>query len=1339
MCRGDGRIKDDQDRSTFIPDFIPGRSQDAYQTIRGFTYQVNTTIIRWLSLNFGEILELERGEDIDVVFPVDKNGIRILEQVKHLESNITLRSAPVLEFLCNAIGHQAVSPSLKFQHVLTTTAGIGRERELTYSILSKWNNLNGNKKIFIDDVCRVIGKKIRSNKNIKQKEWGALQHLFSKQNSTRNILSFIKSVKFQTGADSLPETTRKIFALLQEKHYALDKKSAKEKYECLLCYLFHLLSEPGQKQIDSFKLHEILNQPSLSDKDRSLLQQVASACDNLFERVGNIEDQVASIGGRVAKLEDGQCSSPEIETILSSGIFPISDDTVNPGTLLNARYEVIPFVDEPYREVLKNLDDWCYVNTAPTATALVFGEGGSGKSRLFIEWTKRMSHNGWAAGFLPLGRSKEDYLALFTSEKCVCVVVDYAECRSDIGLLCEIVMANEEKRNKLRIVFITRESGWLDVNRKSTAEAEHCLGNTMQIPIPPLTLDGNIREQLYRNAYDAFAKKLGRATEPNLIPDLSDVRYERFLYIAMLALAHLEELPVEAKNLLEEVVAHEERYWTHLFRKPSQPDVYKEQEFRESASCLIAAVTLWGGCFSLEQFDHLRKNLAPSIESSFLRFFHAIYPGDECNFGRAYISPVEPDILGEALVCRTLSNPNTPQHFWKNLFLSIEHPVQIFNAFIVLGRIAFDLQKTSSVADWTRQLLEVNLQHCAPLLLDAIRSLGEESAYSPLSDVLTSVLKEKGDLEIAKSITYVIPMPAPSLVELWQWTLEKQIEDLGTDDEESLCKRVHLLDRLSMCLGEGQGRWNEAYAAIEEAKSLIAQVKNSDPEFYDLHYPFVIRDHGVCAEMVGLLDVSLEDNIAAVNSFKATRTLLGGEYAYAASLVNLGCVYLARNQFDKAIEFTQEALDMLTIRRKSTPFPDDYNEFDERILLGTCYGNIARGYGQVQNFEKALHNARSAEDIHASLYREIPFGFHEKYAESLALVSDCHAALKDFDLAKRKINEAIVTTEKFLNTFRCQLYARLIYQRSRIASQNNEFSVAIPDLEKVMWELSRLSFADSSCMNALLDCVHDFLISNIHIRQYSTVSIFVLGDFRKYLQKMREIAQPLNYEIAKMMSCALINMACCIRDLAFQRNIVRDKVISEAVLHLLQESVLTCRNICHDNEFESTLLLATSLQIQAEGFAQFYYFESSCIALEEAVGLLRAHLDNEGEEYLRLFAHCCCALTTNLNKLKKSQEAISIGLDHLACAKRLYAINEKYAIYVTIALCYLSLLHHEIGNSKESERYFREAEDDFNSNVKEIPEDMITWFNRMNVINLKPNLMKLHNFRYSLSSRERYC
>jgi hypothetical protein len=76
--------------------FVPPRDRDACAAIRGFVYQVDLTIRRWLDLAPDEVLELKRGEDIDLVCSAILGGSdessRLLEQVKHRAERVSLRS-----------------------------------------------------------------------------------------------------------------------------------------------------------------------------------------------------------------------------------------------------------------------------------------------------------------------------------------------------------------------------------------------------------------------------------------------------------------------------------------------------------------------------------------------------------------------------------------------------------------------------------------------------------------------------------------------------------------------------------------------------------------------------------------------------------------------------------------------------------------------------------------------------------------------------------------------------------------------------------------------------------------------------------------------------------------------------------------------------------------------------------------------------------------------------------------------------------------------------------------------------------------------------------------------
>ncbi|MEK5115147.1 hypothetical protein [Bacillus sp. FSL R5-0677] len=98
------------------------RDRDAWATIRGYVYQVDLTIDRWIDLKDNELLELERGEDIDIIIEAITNTNhernRILEQIKHRDKNITLRSSESIESIVSFYEHLQNNTEKNFCFVL---------------------------------------------------------------------------------------------------------------------------------------------------------------------------------------------------------------------------------------------------------------------------------------------------------------------------------------------------------------------------------------------------------------------------------------------------------------------------------------------------------------------------------------------------------------------------------------------------------------------------------------------------------------------------------------------------------------------------------------------------------------------------------------------------------------------------------------------------------------------------------------------------------------------------------------------------------------------------------------------------------------------------------------------------------------------------------------------------------------------------------------------------------------------------------------------------------------------------------------------------------------------
>ena len=111
-----------------MSDFKLTRNRDAWFVIRGYKYQIDLSILRWLALNDGQSLVLEFGEDIDIVNNALTSMIdRELEQIKHLDTPVTLRTPSSKTALANAVSHFVENPDQELLFRFCTNASVTTE------------------------------------------------------------------------------------------------------------------------------------------------------------------------------------------------------------------------------------------------------------------------------------------------------------------------------------------------------------------------------------------------------------------------------------------------------------------------------------------------------------------------------------------------------------------------------------------------------------------------------------------------------------------------------------------------------------------------------------------------------------------------------------------------------------------------------------------------------------------------------------------------------------------------------------------------------------------------------------------------------------------------------------------------------------------------------------------------------------------------------------------------------------------------------------------------------------------------------------------------------------
>ncbi len=364
-----------------------------------------------------------------------------------------------------------------------------------------------------------------------------------------------------------------------------------------------------------------------------------------FAAAASAECLIAFLRGNLPPEHD------PLDDMLDPGTAPLPEKA-SPAALLNARHTVVDFFGR--EDVLADLRAFCETDKAVSAR-LLYGSGGMGKTRLLMELCKRLNEEKiWRAGFVPKDLSLEQFAALAAAERPTLAVIDYAESRPGLKTLLEAARRRKpESPGKLRIVLLSRNAGdWLTSLCESSAPVKDLLSDHAPTELHPLAQAGSERERSFHRAVKGFAKKLGKEIPPTPTPRLEDRRYDRVLYVQMAALATVERRPVNVATLLDDTLDHEQRFW--LTRFP-HADSLDEQLLKEKICRAISALTLVGG--ALDQ-PTARKVIAQATETpddKLTLFLHGLYPGGQRTAGGlAHISGLEPDLLGEAMVLRTL-------------------------------------------------------------------------------------------------------------------------------------------------------------------------------------------------------------------------------------------------------------------------------------------------------------------------------------------------------------------------------------------------------------------------------------------------------------------------------------------------------------------------------------------------------------------------------------------------------------------------------------------------------------------------------------------------------------
>lgn len=293
-------------------EFAVTRERDAWFVIRGYVYQVDMTIRRWLELQGDDVLELERGEDIDIIYQSSMsgaNGSRLLEQVKNVEKNITLNSQESRAAVANYSEHRHNNAQGKVKFRFVTTAEAGTERDPSWPAelvghengIEGWNavrtdlpDLHGNISALrtVAAIRRLLAA-AKKPKSIPEQTWSRFQESIQRGKESK-ITDLIHGFEWSVGNENHTDLEQAVQQMLLDKAWAMTPEHALDQYRALFVYIFHLLSSRGEKRLTSSVRDHILQDPQISERDKGVVVNLIASVAKIQSDVKRLEHQLSA-------------------------------------------------------------------------------------------------------------------------------------------------------------------------------------------------------------------------------------------------------------------------------------------------------------------------------------------------------------------------------------------------------------------------------------------------------------------------------------------------------------------------------------------------------------------------------------------------------------------------------------------------------------------------------------------------------------------------------------------------------------------------------------------------------------------------------------------------------------------------------------------------------------------------------------------------------------------------------------------------------------------------------------------------------------------------------------
>ena len=671
-----------------------------------------------------------------------------------------------------------------------------------------------------------------------------------------------------------------------------------------------------------------------------------------------------------------------------------------PSRLVRARSGIVPFV--VHQDVRASLLDWCLDGRAFSAR-VVGGGAGVGKTRLGVELCEDLAPFGWVRGLLTPEFEQPEVEALLAAPTARLVVVDYAETRAaQLATLLPRLAAcatAEEPVRALLLIRARRGEDWTAPLR-NVSEALDVLVDDMGVDVlNRVPLDETSRLALFASAAAAFAEHASNARAVPAPPEtLEGPVYATPLLVVIRAYLEVHGDTVgtlSRSDLLEELLAHEDRYWS-----ATGPDAPSDPVLRRR---VVAFATLAGASSEADAADRLR--LVPDLvdadkgrRRALARWANALYQGR-----LSWWNPLEPDLVAEHLVSRTYHDQ--PE---------VLAGVLIGTADVVTRPIGLYARAAPDHPQLSTALLPVLNQQLLPLCQLAIDQAGRDTDRDAILGETTVAAALTRWARVTEADTDVLldavdrlpPRPdlvlSPLAVVLTAQEVHRLRALAAANPAAYEPDLARSLNNLSNRLGE-VGRRDEGLAAITEAVAVYRRLAAANPAAYEPDLAGSLNNLSNRLGEVGRREEGLAAITEAVAVYRRLAAAIPAAYEpdLAGSLNNLSVRLGEAGRSDEGLAAVSEAVAMR--RRLAAANPAAY-EPD----LAMSLNNLSNSLADVGQRDESLAAVEEAVVVYRRLAAANPAAYEPDLAMSLNNLSSSQGEVGRRHEGLAAITEAVV-------------------------------------------------------------------------------------------------------------------------------------------------------------------------------------------------------------------------------------------------------------------------------------------------------------------------------------------